>query len=400
MSWNPGAERLKGYRKDEIVGRHFSLFYPPEDLANGKPERKLIVAASEGRVEDEGWRVRKDGSRFMASVIINAVKDSGGELRGFVKVAQDITDRKQIENKLVEANERFAVAAEAASLAFWDFDVETRSVRWNDEMFRRLRGLARREGEHDPPRFEHLHADDRARIEGELLAAAAGTGSFDTEYRVVLPDGRVRHMKSAASLKRDPTGREGRLIGVSFDITERKEAENKLIEANDRFAVASEAASLGFWDLDIEAQTVRWDDQMFKLRGVARIAGDHHPQKFGHLHVDDRARVEEEIRLASAGTLSFDSEYRIVRTDGRVRHIKAAASLRRGPDGRGGRLIGVSFDITDRKEAENRLVESNERFAVAAEAASLGFWDMDVETRWVRWDDQMFRLRGLARVGG
>src|ERR1700679_2578884 len=114
ISWNPGAERLKGYEKDEIVGRHFSLFYPPEDIADGKPERELIVAASEGRVEDEGWRLRKDGSRFMASVIINAVKGSEGKLRGFVKITRDITNRKQIEVQLIEANERFAVAAEAA----------------------------------------------------------------------------------------------------------------------------------------------------------------------------------------------------------------------------------------------------------------------------------------------
>jgi PAS domain-containing protein len=91
----------------------------------------------------------------------------------------DITERKEIENKLIEANERFAVAAEAASLGFWDLDVDARSVHWNDEMFR-LRGLARAEGEDDPLRFEHLHVDDRARIEGEILAAAAGGSAAST----------------------------------------------------------------------------------------------------------------------------------------------------------------------------------------------------------------------------
>jgi PAS domain S-box-containing protein len=397
ISWNIGAERLKGYTKEEIVGRHFSRFFLPEDVESGKPERELIVAARDGRAEDEGWRARKNGSPFLAGVIINAVKDSHGVLQGFVTITCDITQRKQIESQLFEANERFAVAAKAAGLGFWDFDVDTRSVGWNEGMLR-LRGPTRTEGECEPPRFEHLHADDRARIEEEILDAATEEHSFDTEYRIVRPDGRVRHMKAAASLKRDPTGRGGRLIGVSFDITERKEAENKLIEANERFALAGEAAGLAFWDVDIDARSVHWDEQMFRLRGMTPVEEERSAQKFEHLHVDDRARVEEEIRDASTGKRSFDSEYRIVRPDGRVRHMKAAASLKRGPNGRGSRLIGVSFDITDRKEAEDQLIEANERFALAAEAAGLGFWDYDIELKTSRWDDQMFRLCGLDRA--
>jgi two-component system sensor histidine kinase/response regulator len=144
---------------------------------------------------------------------------------------------------------------------------------------------------------------------------------------------------------------------------------NKLIEANERFAVAAaDAAGLGFWDVDIDARSVRWDDEMFRLRGMPRIEGGRSAQKFEHLHVDDRARVEEEIRDASAGTRSFDSEYRVVRPDGRVTHVKSAASLKRGPNGRCGRLIGVSFDITDRKEAEVNLEYARD----AAEAAKWG----------------------------
>lgn len=198
ISWNKGAERLKGFTKEEIVGRHFSLFYPPEEVANGKPERELLVAAREGRAEDEGWRRRKGGSRFMASVIINAIKDSSGQLHGFVKVARDITERKQIEDKLVEANERFAVAAEAAGLAFWDFDIETRSVHWDDQMFK-LYGVDPREGNDHPLRFKYVHPDDTERVEEEIRLAVAGTRSFDSEYRIVRPDGGVRHTKAAAS---------------------------------------------------------------------------------------------------------------------------------------------------------------------------------------------------------
>ena len=93
-SWNPGAQRIKGYTADEIIGRHFSSFYPPDDIAAGKPAWELEVAAREGRVEDEGWRLRKDGSRFWANVVISAVRDNQGQVTGFTKVTRDVTERR------------------------------------------------------------------------------------------------------------------------------------------------------------------------------------------------------------------------------------------------------------------------------------------------------------------
>lgn len=98
-SWNPGAERLNGYSEREIVGQHFSKFYTPEDIAAGKPQYELDTATAVGRVEDEGWRLRKDGSRFWANVIITALRDQTGKLCGFGKVVRDMTERKQAERR-------------------------------------------------------------------------------------------------------------------------------------------------------------------------------------------------------------------------------------------------------------------------------------------------------------
>jgi PAS domain S-box-containing protein len=100
-TWGDGAERIKGYRADEIIGQHFSKFYEPEDLEQDKPSRELKIAAEQGRFEEEGWRVRKDGSRFWASVIITALRDKSGQLCGFGKVTRDISERKRAEEQLV-----------------------------------------------------------------------------------------------------------------------------------------------------------------------------------------------------------------------------------------------------------------------------------------------------------
>src|SRR6476661_1055721 len=93
LTWNAGAERLKGYRPDEIIGRHFSIFYTQESIATGWPQHELKVATAEGRFEDEGWRLRKDGSRFWANVVITALRDRYGNLQGFSKVTRDLTER-------------------------------------------------------------------------------------------------------------------------------------------------------------------------------------------------------------------------------------------------------------------------------------------------------------------
>src|SRR5713226_6830277 len=106
-TWNSGAERIKGYRAEQIVGQHFSRFYPPEAVAEGKPARLLAIAARDGRVEDEGWRVRKDGTRFWADVILTALRDAEGAVIGFAKVTRDLTEHKEAQDALRRTEQTF-----------------------------------------------------------------------------------------------------------------------------------------------------------------------------------------------------------------------------------------------------------------------------------------------------
>jgi PAS domain S-box-containing protein len=108
VSWNPGAQRLKGYQAHEIIGKHFSSFYPEEDKRAGKPEWELEVAEDVGRVEDEGWRIRKDGTRFWANVVITALRDDDGRLVGFAKITRDLTERMETQQKVIDNTRRLA----------------------------------------------------------------------------------------------------------------------------------------------------------------------------------------------------------------------------------------------------------------------------------------------------
>ena len=179
-TWNAGAERLKGYRDREIIGRHFSTFYADEDVARDWPARELQMASAEGRLEDEGWRVRKDGSRFWANVVITALRDEQGRLIGFSKITRDLTGRRMHEEALRQSEERFRLLVESVTdYAVCMLDLDGAVTSWNSGG-QRITGYERDEvlGTH----FSHFYSEeDRATRPWEELAAARRTGRVETE---------------------------------------------------------------------------------------------------------------------------------------------------------------------------------------------------------------------------
>jgi anti-anti-sigma factor len=119
-TWTPAATRLKGYRSEEVIGKHFSIFYSKEEVESGKCEQELEIAAREGRFEDEGWRVRKDGTRFWASVVLTALRDPKGNLRGFGKVTRDLSDRKLAEERLRQQSREVLEMATVPVVQVWE----------------------------------------------------------------------------------------------------------------------------------------------------------------------------------------------------------------------------------------------------------------------------------------
>src|ERR687886_2956118 len=145
MSWNLGAERLKGYAADEIIGRHFSIFYTPDAVQSGWPAHELEVATVEGRFEDEGWRVRKDGSRFWANVVITALRDEEGKLLAFSKITRDMSERRLHEEAVRQSEQRFRLLVDAVQdYAIFMLDPEGIVASWNSGA-QRIKGYTRGE---------------------------------------------------------------------------------------------------------------------------------------------------------------------------------------------------------------------------------------------------------------
>ncbi|MDB5958984.1 MAG: hybrid sensor histidine kinase/response regulator [Massilia sp.] len=244
-SWNAGARRFKGYRADEIIGRHFSVFYSDTDRAGGVPQRNLRTAVTEGKFEDEGWRMRKDGSRFWASVVIDAIHDDAGRLQGFAKITRDITDKKLAAEQLHASEERFRLLVQGVTdYAIYMLSPQGDITNWNAGA-RRIKGYDEHEvvGTHFS-RF-YIDEDRAAGMPMRALATALEQGRFESEGWRVRKDGSRFHAHVVIDPIKDS---HGQLIGfakVTRDITERRKAAEDLARTSEALFHSQKLEAIG-----------------------------------------------------------------------------------------------------------------------------------------------------------
>jgi PAS domain S-box-containing protein len=244
-SWNSGAERLKGYKPHEIIGRPYATFFTVEEQKKGMPQHALATAAKTGRFEMEGWRVRKDGSRFWALAVLDAVRDEDGKVIGFAKITRDITEREQVRRRLAESEERYRRLVDAViDYAIFQLDPNGIVATWNSGA-ERIKGYSADEiiGQH----FSQFYTEEdrKAGLPQRALETAAQEGRFESEAWRVRKDG----SRFCAFVVIDPIrNEEGELIGfakVTRDVTERAEAQRILKETQEQLAASQKMEAIG-----------------------------------------------------------------------------------------------------------------------------------------------------------
>ena len=244
-SWNAGAERIKGFQTDEIVGQHFSRFYTDEDREAGMPQKVLDTARREGKFAGEGWRVRKDGTRFWASVVVDRINDEQGKLIGFAKITRDMTEQREAQQALLEAERSFRILVQGVTdYAIFMLDPEGRVTSWNAGA-QRIKGYAPDEiiGEH----FSRFYTaeDVEAGASNRAIETARRAGRYEAEGWRVRKDGTRFWASVVLDAIRDE---DGKLIGfakITRDMSDKREAQLRLEESREQLFRSQKMEALG-----------------------------------------------------------------------------------------------------------------------------------------------------------
>lgn len=315
------------------------------------------------------------------------------KLRG---TAQDVTEQKELEQALRHSEASLATAQHIARLGSWEWTVDSGGVIWSEEMYR-IYGV-------DPETFvpdyervmQFVHPDDTARMVAEQQQLAETKQPYDTYYRIIRPDGRLRHLQARVVPALDERGEFVELRGTVQDVTEQREMEIALRHSQALLAEAQRVARLGSWEWDITTGQVRWSQQMYTIFGLD-------PEAFvpqfesiiAFIHPEDKQATEERAANLAGQKRPYDVFFRIIRPDRHIRHLHSRNVPVFDDDGELVRFFGTIQDVTGRREMEIALRHSETMLAEAQRIARLGSFEWDAKTGEMTWSAQMYRIYGL-----
>ena len=374
QSWNATAEGMKGYKAEDIIGRHISCFYPDEDVAAGLPGQLLAEARQSGRCARSGWRVREDGSRFWADVVLTALYDGADAFRGFAKVTRDRTEQMRAEAAQKAGDERMRLFFESQLMGMAITSPEKGWVQVNNRLCQML-GYSKDELAH-LTWAELTHPDDLAADQAQFVRLLAGEiDAYSLDKRFIRKDGMVIHTELSVGCVRLQDGAIDYVLAVLADITERKRLEGALLAVTARLKHVLDTTAEGIVGVDDHLQVVLANPAAVKILGwpsAEAILGKSSEDAFGHLLADGSACRSGDcaIRLSVRKGLTqrVSDEFFVNGATGQPIPVEFVVSPLGTEPERGGAVVAF-HDITERKALELRLKNINaelEQFAYVA----------------------------------
>lgn len=387
VTWNAGAERLKGYKADEIIGQHFSHFYPSDAIGSGWPSHELEVAQTEGRFEDEGWRLRKDGSRFWANVVLTALHDKAGDLLGFSKITRDLTERKQSEDSsrrllqettarrvaeenarlIQEHRERLQVTLASIGDAVISTDAEGQ-IEFLNSVAEELVGWKTEDaaGRHLEDVFRIVNEDTRRPVENPAIRALKEGVIIGLANHTILiaKDGTERPIDDSAAPIRNSQGNVIGSVLVFRDISERKAAEKDLHQSERELSDFFDNATVGLHWVGSDGIIQRANKAELKMLGYSRE--EYIGQPITNFHADEDVICDILERL-KAGEQICEYPARLRCKDGSIKDVIIDSSVM-FKDGGFVHTRCFTRDVTERKQSEAALRDSQRQLAEELEA--------------------------------
>ncbi len=390
---NERAVESFGYGRDELLRLSLPDLHPPETRP-WLTENLQRAGERDGQIF-EASQQRRDGTTFPAEISLRLMEVDGHKV--YQEIIRDVTERKLAEEALRRSEGHLAEAQRIAHLGSWEWDILTDTITWSDEVYQ-IYGLPLHS---PPPSYQDfvrcLHPDDREMVKEKVDAALKGEEPYCLDFRIVRPDGTVRIVHNEAEVIFNSSGKPVSLVGIEQDITESKRAEADLRHSEARLAEAQRMAHLGNWELDLRQYTGTWNDEVSRIFGLAPQEEAITYETFLSLiHPEDLPTVNQEIAKALTSGEYGPYDFRIIRADGSIRFLHAQGEVRFDQEGRPLRLVGVVLDITERKLAEEALRRSEGRLTEAQRMAHLGNCEWDLLQNTLSWNDEIYRIFGLA----
>ncbi|MEG4576144.1 PAS domain S-box protein [Microcoleus sp. N3A4] len=350
-SWNAGAQRLLGYTEAEIVGQHGRIIFTPEDSAARKPEAEMHSALTQGKGENERWHLRKDGSRLWGSGLVMPLRDAAGEVQGFLKIMQDKTERRQIEEALRQSENRYRTIADGVPQLMWINTADGR-LEFCNQHWKSYTGMMP-EFPLAAPVLHLFHPDDLPTVVATRTKAIEAGESYEFECRVLRFDSTYRwHLARLVPLK-DAKGQVVQWAGIGIDIDDRKRAEESLAESDRRFRFLAESLPHLIWNVD-SAGEIRFTNQQKWLEYLGMSYEEAVRNNWESLvPPSDAAQAFARWQECQVTGEVYQLELRLRRAADQMErwHLSRAVPFR----GAGGEIvewIGTNTDIHDRKRAQ------------------------------------------------
>jgi PAS domain S-box-containing protein len=337
---------------EDVIGKTDFDIYPPALAEEFWKINQAVLQSGQSVIYHEEPGLDTDGN--FVSVLTSKIplRDGEGNVIGMVGVGRDITERKRIEQALQESQDKLEFAQRIAHVGHFEYKVDTNVLTVSDEIYRIL-GLESRTDLILSKGMEQIHSEDRAKV-SQALADCIKTGQpFKVEYRIVRPDGQERFLYSEGGLIRDDSNRPSHVFGIAQDITERKQAEDRLRESENRLVLALSGAQMSVWEWNLQSNQIFWSPEFFEITGMKEDEFGRTFESFTDLiHAEDVRRVMNSAEKAMREQTLFVEEFRIIRPDGEIRWLSNLGHAEYDLTGTYLRLIGTVQDITQRKQAE------------------------------------------------
>ena len=420
LIWSEETRKILGFNRE--TNPRLDLVFDrihPEDRDRMKELKERAVTS--GMDFDVEHRIVLPGGIIKhVHAVAHAGLDGAGNLE-YMGVITDVTERKNADEErralarqLEESNAKLEEAQRVAHVGHWEWDLQTNAIIWSDETYR-IFGLRPQERPMDLASVRGMvHPDDRESLYGGVDVDLSAGAYPIAEFRVVRPNGEVRTVHAITSKRWGaPTDSNGgsqeqprKLFGTIQDVTERKSAEEErealsrdLQESNARLEQAQRLVHIGYYEWNLITGRVTWSDELFRIYGLSPRAGPIDMAIVSQMiHPDDRERVFREADEAARGGVPAAAEHRVVRPDGEVRTVQGLGTVKRDAAGRACEMFGTVQDITDRKRAEDALLQSQFYLSEGERLAHMGSWAFNDSGHY--WSDELYKIYGLDPKNG